>query len=124
MASDDLSHVQMHSFVLKRLETACRCHAQPVDLELQPCSEKVLRLVGPADLIPSIFENCYEKRRCGGLYQWEVCSVTFPDVEQELLLFWRGDVKAGIINRDGFGAAERKPAGAEEQDTKTTLDMG
>ena len=49
--------------------------------------QKVLRLVSPADLIPSIFENCFEKRRCGVLCQWEVCSMTFQDVERELLLF-------------------------------------
>ena len=37
-----------HPLVSKRLETACCCRAQPVDLELQPRSEKVFRLVGPA----------------------------------------------------------------------------
>ena len=43
---------------------------QPVDLELQPCPEKVSRLVGPAVSIPSVFEKCYEKKRCGVL--WEI----------------------------------------------------
>ena len=138
---------KMHLLVSKRLETACRCRAQPVDLELQPRPEKVSRLVGPAVLIPPIIEKCYEKRRCGVLCKWEVCFVTLPkhfdprqdgrsnlqvgslprlcaDVEQELLLFWRGDVEASIINGDSSRAAEKIPADVEEKDTVTTLDMG
>ena len=37
------------------------------------------------------------------------------DVEQELVLFWRGDVEAGIINRDGFRATASILADAEEK---------
>ena len=45
--------------------------------------------------------------------------MTFPDVEQELLLLWRGDVKAGIINRDGSRAAESIPAGIPQKKAST-----
>ena len=39
------------------------------------------------------------------------------DVEQQFLMFWRGDVEAGIINRDGSGAAESILADVEEKRT-------
>ena len=55
------------------------------------------------------------------------------DVEQEVLLFWRGDVEAGIMNGDGFRAVTSphtsellrvNPLMPKKKDTVTTLDMG
>ena len=50
-----------HPLVSKRFETACRCRAQPVDLELQPRPENVSRLVGPAVSYHQLSKNVMRK---------------------------------------------------------------
>ena len=74
-------------------------------------AQKVFRLIGPA--VP----------RQDGRSNLQVGfpSCFCADVEQELVLFWRGDVEACIINRDGFRAAEGILVDArEKKNTWTT----
>ena len=46
------------------------------------------------------------------------------DVEQELVLFWRGDVEAGIMNGDGSRAVESIPADTEEKRHRDNVGNG